>query len=370
MKTILTVLLAALLGILAYELWRKNASAPSGAPSGETIREDVSSERKTLRREAISMIADDDAPAMSPPHSNANAESGNREETRDGMTEEGAEDETEKNAATRGASKTARRSESARRTRRTNSAATPEEDANRRDKGKGGAGANDASANSGMEEAKRLGVRFSKDGRVLIEYPKKIDLKSFRIPDGVTVIGAKAFQECQELESVELPASVREIHPFAFFSCRNLRKIGLNSGLERIGRYAFARCKNLESPKLPSSLRALEAGAFANCTSIQSIRIPAGIARIEAKTFLWCSSLQTATLHDGCLRIDSQAFMNCKQLRRLLPWISSPDSYEYVAVRKRGLLVREKRRKKYPIMDELGAFAFENTPLEEIVLQK
>lgn len=222
-----------------------------------------------------------------------------------------------------------------------------------------------------VEDARRAGVRFSEDGRVLVRYPKELRANAFRIPDGVRIIGKDAFRGCLNLETVELPDGVIEIQEGAFFDCRNLRRIRFGAGLESIGAEAFARCARLKSPELPDTLRTIGAEAFSCCESFESVRIPRGVTRIPAKAFFLCSALETVELHEECRRIGAHAFLNCGRLRRLLPWVEDPNRYEIKTIPRRdGKTDRWKVRATHAVMEELGAGAFSGTPLDGIVLKR
>ena len=60
------------------------------------------------------------------------------------------------------------------------------------------------------------GVLFSSDGTLLITYPTGKTAQTYRIPTGVTSIGASAFAFCNALTSVTIPSSVTNIGYAAF----------------------------------------------------------------------------------------------------------------------------------------------------------
>ena len=63
--------------------------------------------------------------------------------------------------------------------------------------------------------------------------------KEVVIPEGVTVIGRRAFFLNSSIESVTLPASVTTIEQEAFLRCRNLQAITILGRIEKIGTNAF-----------------------------------------------------------------------------------------------------------------------------------
>ncbi len=67
------------------------------------------------------------------------------------------------------------------------------------------------------------------------------------IPDGVTEIKSRAFQNCTSLKCVTIPSSVERIESSAFYGCSNLETVYFGYGLRFIRKYAFNGCSALES---------------------------------------------------------------------------------------------------------------------------
>lgn len=72
-----------------------------------------------------------------------------------------------------------------------------------------------------------------------------IAVGNFSIPNGITIIGNKAFRNCTNLITVDIPSSVSEISYFAFFNCKKLTSVLIPSTVETIKRGAFYGCSNL-----------------------------------------------------------------------------------------------------------------------------
>jgi len=66
------------------------------------------------------------------------------------------------------------------------------------------------------------GVLFTRDGRTLHTYPAGKSGSIYAIPDSVTSIGDRAFQDCTGLTSVTIPNSVTSIWWEAFRGCPEL----------------------------------------------------------------------------------------------------------------------------------------------------
>ena len=106
------------------------------------------------------------------------------------------------------------------------------------------------------------------------------------IPDNVTVIGSKAFEDCREVVEVHLSDSVREIGDNAFSGCDNLKHIYFADSLKKIGSYAFTECSSLESVEIPSSVEEIGSYAFKGCYSLNSVKLPLPDANIHETAFL------------------------------------------------------------------------------------
>ena len=79
------------------------------------------------------------------------------------------------------------------------------------------------------------------------------------IPEGVEIIGEKAFYFCTGLKTVTFPKSLREIRvEEAFSNCRSLKEIVIPDGVSVMEPEAFSWCEGLERVRLPESLAWLE----------------------------------------------------------------------------------------------------------------
>lgn len=65
------------------------------------------------------------------------------------------------------------------------------------------------------------------------------------IPEGVTVIGEKAFWRCEGLTSVVIPEGVVSIESSAFLACTNLVSVTLPDSVTSLGNSVFSGCPGL-----------------------------------------------------------------------------------------------------------------------------
>ena len=106
------------------------------------------------------------------------------------------------------------------------------------------------------------GVLFNKDKTELICYPAGKTDKSYNIPDSVTEIDWRAFEDCTSLTSITIPDSVTSIGNWAFNGCTSLTSITIPNSVTEIGWYAFDGCTSLTSITIPNSVTWIGINAF------------------------------------------------------------------------------------------------------------
>ena len=137
----------------------------------------------------------------------------------------------------------------------------------------------------------------------------RADVESIVVPDGLTNIGAYAFQGCK-MVNFTIPESVTSIGKYAFNYCTALTAIDIPAGVTTIGRSAFDNCNALASINLPEGLTSIGQRAFAVCKSLATISIPSTVTTLGQYTFAWCYNLQSATIGGGVTTIPQWAFFN------------------------------------------------------------
>lgn len=154
------------------------------------------------------------------------------------------------------------------------------------------------------------------------------------IPAGTTVIGERAFADCNGLGDVTLPDGVTQIESNAFENS-SLTKINMPTSLTAIGYGAFAVCWGLKSFTLPKSVIFIDGSAFLHCSGLNSLNVESGNpvydsrdncnAIIETATNkLVCGSMSTV-IPKSVTSIGNDAFRESQQLPKFtIPdWITS-----------------------------------------------
>ena len=86
------------------------------------------------------------------------------------------------------------------------------------------------------------GVKYSKDGRKLLEAPGELS-GAYSVKEGTKIICDSAFWYCSSLSEIVIPSSVTSIGKGAFYVCDSLSEIVIPSSVTSIGDSAFYGCK-------------------------------------------------------------------------------------------------------------------------------
>lgn len=133
---------------------------------------------------------------------------------------------------------------------------------------------------------------ISKKDMRLICYFEDRKVTELTIPQGVKIIGDRAFYGCSKLTTVIIPDSVTSIGERAFSSCTELTSVNIPEGVKSIEEEAFAFCTSLYKVTLPNSLTSIGDNAFLDCYCLTSITIPDGVTNIGVNPFCLCLGLK------------------------------------------------------------------------------
>ncbi len=114
--------------------------------------------------------------------------------------------------------------------------------------------------------------------------------KTIIIPDTVTYIGDRAFENASEV-SIVFEGTVTQIGEESFESCAKLTEIKLGSGIDKIPFMAFSKCSGLKTVNIPEGVSVIEENAFEDCTSMKTVVLPSTLTSVQDSGFLGCSSL-------------------------------------------------------------------------------
>ncbi len=152
---------------------------------------------------------------------------------------------------------------------------------------------------------------------------------SVRLPDSlIASLGSS-------LISVNLPDTLTKIQERAFEDCSRLTSISIPDSVTSIGNYAFKDCTSLTELVLPNSLEALSNGICYGCSQLTSVTMPDTIKHIPTEAFAECGKLEKVNLKNENPTFRGNSFRNCYSLydprfniidRRNINFTASTDS--------------------------------------------
>ena len=131
------------------------------------------------------------------------------------------------------------------------------------------------------------------------------------IESGVTNIGNRAFEFCNNLNSVIIGNSVVSVGSYAFHDCRMLSSVTIGDCVVSIGEGAFAHCIGLKSITIPNNVISVGLGSFSLC-GLTSLTIPKSLTIIEKGAFSGNSDLASIIVNEDNPVYDSRD--NCNAI--------------------------------------------------------
>ena len=162
-------------------------------------------------------------------------------------------------------------------------------------------------------------------------------IRTIRIEDGVTSVGAYAFRNLPLLTNVSLSDSVVSIGVSGFAICRGLKEIRIPSAVKNVGSYAFYACHSLEDIYFDStkttvfkSETTLPANATIHCTYgsaahdyAKKFNRPADVAVVVEREGTFGENLNWRMWSDGRLVISGEGAIPNYSSSNRAPWYSS-----------------------------------------------
>lgn len=176
-------------------------------------------------------------------------------------------------------------------------------------------------------------------------------LKQVIIPDSVTHIGEKAFEDCKCLEQINIPDSILSIGNLAFKGCEKLKQITIPQSVKHIGDNPFITPALITSNSerfiikndmlidlyeqrlicylgedtdvvIPETITTIGNYAFYDCY-LEHVTIPDSVISIGDYAFAYCP-LQNFVISKSILHIGKNPFDNCGVCEEIPPWESIP----------------------------------------------
>ena len=124
-------------------------------------------------------------------------------------------------------------------------------------------------------------------------------LVSLVIPEGVRIIGMRAFNNQKNLTSVTLPSTLKDIGRNAF-EYSGLRTVRIPDSVENIWDSAFGQSRNLTDVNIPVSIKRIGVYAFYDCKMLSNLTIPASIKSIRWWGGGWDDTSSEYDAFSGC----------------------------------------------------------------------
>lgn len=139
------------------------------------------------------------------------------------------------------------------------------------------------------------------------------------IPDTVTKIGAFAFMECPNLHNVVIPESVNEIDGCAFWKCPKIRNIFIPKSVTKIGGTIITSAETIKvDPENPVYDSRNDCNAIIETNTNTLINgccstiIPDSVTKIAGSAFQFCSDFPIFfKIPDSVCEIEINAFDSC-----------------------------------------------------------
>lgn len=202
-------------------------------------------------------------------------------------------------------------------------------------------------------------------GNILTSLTKAVNIKNYvfaynksletiTLEEGVTSVGAQAFQGCTALLTVNLPQSLETLGSSAFNNSTNISTVRYAGSIEdwytnitftnsfsnpicyahglylgnndtpvssitingtNISASAFYNNWALESVTFSETAKTIGSAAFNGCTGLTSVTLPSTLESVGANAFQNCTGLETATIG---VSIGERAFQACSNLQTVI----------------------------------------------------
>lgn len=154
-------------------------------------------------------------------------------------------------------------------------------------------------------------------------------IKKVVFSEGITSIGASAFENCKNLKEIVLPKSLQSIESRAFAMC-GIKKLEIGIYLGALAGDAFIGCE-LDDIKIASGNPYLSTDQYgvifnkdktllilySNGFKMNDYAVPASVKMIGENAFEGNLYISSLTLSEGLTEIGNNAFKGCENLRKV-----------------------------------------------------
>ena len=169
------------------------------------------------------------------------------------------------------------------------------------------------------------GALLNKEQTSILLYPKNKS-GDYTIPDTVTIIGDRAFENSVGLTEINIGNGVKSIGVCAFNGCTALKNAVIGDSVETIAESAFNSCTSMTDVTFGNNVKTIGNSAFSSCTSLKSVKLPDSVESIGGWAFYNDDAMTELTLGNGIKTINDYAFYDCDGITSL----KTPSSTTYI----------------------------------------
>lgn len=148
--------------------------------------------------------------------------------------------------------------------------------------------------------------------------------QSLHLPDGIEVIGHKAFGDCKNISLLSIPNSVRKIGREAFIGMDNVTHLNISCNIDTISERAFACMYKLEKLTIPEGVKVLKLDAFTGCWSLKKVTLPSTLKVMERGIFYECRALKEIKIPASVEFIGNYCLYHCDSLTDIYNYRPTP----------------------------------------------
>lgn len=168
---------------------------------------------------------------------------------------------------------------------------------------------------------------YNKD-KTAYRYVAGLLVGEFRVDNGITEIGANAFENQIALTKLIIPAHVKTIGNNAFKGCILLETVVFEHGEAQANQFAagltsattstsiFEGCYDLKNVTLPANMTVIPNSMFRYCYSLASVELPSGLVTIGTYAFAE-TGLVSVTIPSSVKTIETNAFAGPRTFGKL-----------------------------------------------------
>ena len=157
------------------------------------------------------------------------------------------------------------------------------------------------------------GALLNKEQTSILLYPKS-KAGDYKIPDTVTSIGDRAFENSVGLTVINTGNGVKSVGVCAFNGCTALKNAIIGNSVETIAESAFNSCTSITDVTFGKSVKTIDNSAFNYCTSLKSVKLPDSVESIGTSAFRNDDAITEVTFGNGIKTIGNSAFYDCDSI--------------------------------------------------------